>query len=480
LLRDTRVDGRPEVRNLRIGLVAGAFVGVRMAAWALGLRFDASQEPAFWHFIEPQLLEDRLLESLFYLHSQPPLFNLWLGAYHQLFGSWMPAAFGATYAGLGILLAVQMHAAARALGVSAWTRTVGVGFFCTSPAVLLYEHFLLYAYPVAVLLTWSAVRFHRALVTGRERHWWGFVLLALAIVMMRALYHPVWLGAVLAAAAWAQWRLHGTIRPLVKPALVAGVIVLALLVKNQIVFDRATLSSFGGMNLSRAVLDRMAWEDLTAMVDSGAVSPWAMTGAFQTLPNYWPTPATATTTTGIPLLDRPLKADGSINLHHRAYVEISAQLGRDSWTVIRTHPAVYARSVWMNLQQTLHPATTYAPLAASRETIAPLVRVYEPLLGWIPALGPMGVWPVLLPLVLGAALVHLGRRRASLDAGWILTAYLVVTVVYVVAVGSLVERSENQRFRFDVDPFIWTLLLVGVERLRRFARSRWTATPSVP
>ena len=124
MLRDTRVDGRPEVRSLRIGLVAGAFVGVRVAAWALGLRFDASQEPAFWHFIEPQLLEDRLLESLFYLHSQPPLFNLWLGAYHQLFGSWMPAAFGATYAGLGVLLAVVWTALmVLSFPVLRWTGT---------------------------------------------------------------------------------------------------------------------------------------------------------------------------------------------------------------------------------------------------------------------------------------------------------------------------------------------------------------------
>ena len=112
----------------------------------------------------------------------------------------------------------------------------------------------------------------------------------------------------------------------------------------------------------------------------------------------------------------------------------------------------------------MHPASTYAPLAEARERIGPLVRVYEPALGWISSLGPAGVWPILLPLVLLASGVPLWRGRAQLDAGWALAAYMACNVVYVIAVGTLVERSENQRFRVEVDPLIWLLLLVTLER----------------
>jgi hypothetical protein len=445
-------------------VLVASFVAVRAIAYALGLRFDASEAAAFWHFIEPELLRERLLESIFYLHSQPPLFNLWLGVYHKLFGQAMPLAFAATYLGLGVVLCVQMNTIARALGIARWPRTLAVAIFCTSPAVLLYENFLVYAYPVAVLLAWSAARFHRALESGRERDWYAFGAIVVVVVLMRSLYHPVWLALVLAASGLALRRLHGSVRALARPAFVAALLVAAVVVKNQLVFGHATLSSIGGMHLSRVVLDRMDDQEFAAWIDRGVLSPWAIIGGFQELPKYVPPPAVPPSS--VPLLDRPFKADGSMNLHHRAYIEISDQLGRDSLAVIRGEPSIYLRSVWQNVMQTLHPASTYAPLAEAREQIAPLVRVYEPVLGWIPFFGAMGVWPVLLPLVLAATVAALWRQRAAIDARWLLIAYLVCNVAYVVAVGALMERSENQRFRFDVDPMIWLLVMMLLVRLK--------------
>jgi len=443
-------------------VLAGAFIGVRVVALTLGLRFDASEAAAFWHFIEPDLLRERLLESLFYLHAQPPLFNLWLGVYHKVFGDWFSVAFGLSYAALGVVLCVQMNAVARALGVSRWTRTIGVAIFCTSPAVLLYENFLFYTYPVAVLLTWTAARLYRALESGSERDWFVFVIPAVTLVLMRALYHPLWLILVLAGAAFVLTRVHGRLRPLARPALVAVLLVGAVLVKDQVVFGRATLSTFGGMNLSRAVLDRMDEHDWAEWTARGTLSSWAYTGGFQELSKYKPPPVVRPT--GVPLLDRPFKADGSVNLHHRAYVDISAQLARDSLAVIRERPSIYLRSVWQNLWQTLHPASTYAPLGEARERISPLVRMYEPALGWISSLGPAGVWPLVLPLVLLASGVALWSGHTRVDARWGLTAYMVCSVAYVIAVGALVERSENQRFRVEADPLIWLLLLAALER----------------
>ena len=98
------------------------------------------------------------------------------------------------------------------------------------------------------------------------------------------------------------------------------------------------------------------------------------------------------------------------------------------------------------------------------------MRVYEPALGWIPWLGPMGIWPVLLPLVLLAGGILFWRDRADRDARLPLVIYMTFTIVYVIGVGALMERSENQRFRFDVDPFIWVLLLAVLERTWRAVR----------
>jgi len=456
-------------------VIVGAFAGARAWAWASGLRFDASEAARFWHFIEPALLANRLGESLLHLHAQPPLFNAWLGLYDKIFGEGMAVAFGLSYLALGVVLCVKMLAMARALDVPVWPRTIGVAIVCTSPSVLLYEHFLLYAYPVAVLLTWSAASLHRALEQGRGRDWWVFAGLVAAVVLMRALYHPVWLLLVLAGAVWASWRVHGSGRKVLAPALAALLVVGAVLAKNHALFGQATLSSFSGMNLSRVVLDRMDADERADWVARGVLSPWAATGAFKPLPDYVPAPPA--TRTGVALLDRPFKADGSVNFHHQAYLRISDQLRQDSLAVIRQRPGVYLSSVGQNLMRTLHPASTYAPLAAARERIAPLVAVYEPVLGWPPWLGATGVWIVLLPAILIATGVSIWRGRGAVGPRWVLTAYLAGCIVYVVAVGALMERTENMRFRFDVEPMIWLLLLAALQEAWRAARARWWPAP---
>jgi hypothetical protein len=44
-----------------------------------GVRFDTTSLVWFWQFLDPELLKCRFLESIFYLHAQPPLFNILLG-----------------------------------------------------------------------------------------------------------------------------------------------------------------------------------------------------------------------------------------------------------------------------------------------------------------------------------------------------------------------------------------------------------------
>jgi hypothetical protein len=56
-----------------------SFGASRAAAYAAGVRFDSSPLAFCWQLVDPDLLRTRLLESLFYLHGQPPLFNLYLG-----------------------------------------------------------------------------------------------------------------------------------------------------------------------------------------------------------------------------------------------------------------------------------------------------------------------------------------------------------------------------------------------------------------
>src|SRR5262245_41234640 len=75
------------------------YSGIRFAAWTLN-----------WmpHYIDPYLLKHDLLRSVYYLHIQPPLFNLFLGGVLKLFPNHERLAFHSIYLLLGVMLSSSL------------------------------------------------------------------------------------------------------------------------------------------------------------------------------------------------------------------------------------------------------------------------------------------------------------------------------------------------------------------------------------
>jgi len=59
--------------------VVALYAASHMLYWWLGMRFDASPLFGYMQFIDVGLLANRLLESLWYYHANPPLLNLFAG-----------------------------------------------------------------------------------------------------------------------------------------------------------------------------------------------------------------------------------------------------------------------------------------------------------------------------------------------------------------------------------------------------------------
>ena len=89
-------------------IVLAAFAISRILYWYAGLRFDAGPVDKYWQFIDPVLMKTRLMESLFYLHMQPPGFNLAVGLTVKLFPNLYPAVLQAIYLIIGIALAFSL------------------------------------------------------------------------------------------------------------------------------------------------------------------------------------------------------------------------------------------------------------------------------------------------------------------------------------------------------------------------------------
>src|SRR4051794_34733179 len=98
--------------------VALLFLLSRGFAYARGVRFDVTPLTQSWQFLDPLALKDNLAQSLFYLHAQPPPFNLFLGLGLKL---GHPAAFfWGTFLCLGLALHLGLYGMCRRLGVPRW------------------------------------------------------------------------------------------------------------------------------------------------------------------------------------------------------------------------------------------------------------------------------------------------------------------------------------------------------------------------
>ena len=147
--------------GLWLGVLIAAFIVSRFIFHRAGVRFDMTPLEWYWQYIDSPLLRTKLLESTFYLHSQPPLFNLFLGGVLKAFPGLEAAAFATVYRGLGLLLAGSMYLLMRGLRIRLWIALLLSLAFVTSPPCLYFENWLFYAYPLAVFLCLAALFLQR-------------------------------------------------------------------------------------------------------------------------------------------------------------------------------------------------------------------------------------------------------------------------------------------------------------------------------
>jgi len=74
-----------KVRSVDLLIILLVYIASQAFYWAAGWKFDHSLLYFTMHLLDPELLRTRLLESLWYMHMQPPLFNLFTGWGLKLF-----------------------------------------------------------------------------------------------------------------------------------------------------------------------------------------------------------------------------------------------------------------------------------------------------------------------------------------------------------------------------------------------------------
>jgi hypothetical protein len=490
-----------------IRVVVGAFVLSRAAAYAAGIRFDARLLTAGVQIIDAGVLRDRLVESVWYLHSQPPLFNLFLGLATRISPFSVEWTFAPLWLALGAALVAVVHRLARALAMDTRVAAAVTVVVTANPVTILYENHLSYEYPLAVAIAALVLAALRWAET-RRLVWLAAVAgLAGAAMLTRALLHPAWYVLVVGLALLARpprqswWPALAIV---FVPLALAG----AVIAKNEVLFGSPQLSSLTAWNVGRLTLDELPDDVREQHIREGLLTPLARHGSMLHLELYQPEAGPCTPAhPDVPAVAAARKTNGDVNLNAECYLALSGQTARNAIAIIPAEPAATARSVVGAFQIWAEPASEYFLLRENRDRIvgwetayrrAVLLDVaYTPPVTtragwWIPFTDPGGGWRFSLTVAAGtlAALAagirstaRMARRRrwagghlaerstAGIDAA---LAVIALTVAVTTVLGNFGEIGENNRFRFIVEPVTFVALAWLADRLARAGWRRWS------
>ncbi len=462
-----------------------------------------------WQLIDLRDLTSDPLGSVWYLHTQPPVYNVVVGVVGWL-GAPLPgtvfAIFVACLLGTGLLL----HGLLVRWGVGPIVAGAITAFALLNPSLLTTMTIGSYEVPVALMAVASLVAIQRYLDDPGP----GWLLATSALLtlcaMTRSLFNPIWLAVVLVVVLLARpvsWRRVGG--ALAIPLVLVG----GWMVKNDILFGTPTMSSWLGFNMQRGIVAPMDRDLVAADVRDGRVSDLARQYPWLDLHYYdeW-TDGCEPVHANLAVrreMKQPFRGFPVPNYNNECYLPAYAQAQHDAITLARRHPGRYMHDRLAALAMSYRFAKVGSP-----DENTWLDNVYEPLLGKRRVEIDISDWnislltanrdpiPIDISLTLAAltgfvlirggivSLVRLGRRGwrrrhewPAQEVVWLVVAW---TTAVVILGGDLIEFGENGRFRSTLDPLLVALPLaalaqaVGRARARRRVAAGTTATAAAP
>jgi hypothetical protein len=469
----------------------------RVVYYALGVRFDDRGLPVYLQFIDVDLLKHHLLQSLFYLHWQPPGYNLFLGIVLKLFPE--PAtytvAFHIIHLMAGAVITCLLFYLMRCLGVGVRLAITVTALFMVSPGVILFENFLFYEYPIAFLLTVSAAFLFDFFVRRKAASAIGFLFCQFVLVMVRNQYHLVFMVAIFVLLLY--FTKHNR-------RLVAGIgsllmaAVLALYLKNLVLFGHFASSTWMEMGMGPLFIHQLTPEERQNLYTQGKLSP-AVVAERQTsssknlgiaISAFYPY-ITKPPTTSIPVLDQEFKASGTANYNNIGYLEAQKLYKKDIRFILLHYPKAYFRGFLIAWFTYFLPPGDFPFFDFNLPHLRGIERFFDIIFfGQFKytadrkVLRHLYAQGVMLPLILytgiflmiglptlfifGTWFLYRGVRRRMLTVPQaLLLGFLLFNIAYCTVTANFLSSYENNRYRFPVDGFYLILAALLLDKMRR-------------
>lgn len=437
------------------------FIFLTAVCLALGFRFHIPY--GNFQLLAREWLENRLAESIWHLHSQPPLLNLFLGLalkLESLTGLRAESTLFIAHVAVGCAAVFCLARVAFALIANRMLRRLALALILFHPTLYMVMFDYFYTFHEIVLLAviaWCALRY---LNSPSTRSYLVLCFPVVALVYTRALFHPIWAAGLLLLVAWngarlRERRLQDT--PELKIAMLALVVILFWPAKNAALFGVPSYSSWQGCNFSQDLLE---------------------SDRLSSAPIYkFPGPKHFSS---VAVLSERSKAPKAPNYHHYGIIGTCREASRDAREVIARDPAVLLRRAfnnyyWMTRFSARDPYLGgYATAQLAPELARPWLRAYEVIVyqdareGWQlmhpkarnveNAERTYSGFYFLFPLMMLASLAAIMRSWRRDPIASRLALCLWASVAWVTLMILFVDGAEGNRIRFPVEPYLWLLV----------------------
>jgi hypothetical protein len=436
---------RPFVRLLPI------FVLVRVLYYWLGLRFWAGPLDFYYQFLDPLLLKTRLLESLWYLHCQPPLLNLLAGIVLKLSGSHYALVFHGINLLVSIAAWIALARSLEILGANRWFAWTAGLAFCCAPQFVIYENYLFYPHLCLGLL--SVALFAALRSRLRPGVWLGIFFFSIsALSLLRSIYHPLYaLGVAWMAASMAS---KADRRKVVRLAVVPLALILLVCFKNLMVFGFFGMTTWTGSGLHKTAVRCIDRRELVPLIRAGEISVLSLHQEYSSGDVFLKYCPTERSDFGVPAVDNFFKSSDHpdsdhppINANHWIYLDVCGALISDSLGIVRHYPLKFVEALWVDLKSFLSPVARdyfiHHFMLHDDAVFARTSRASEAVEDFFPV--KFGLIALFL-----AGLRRLSARKTPDLGERFAFAFVYATVFWATAISCVFESGENNRYRYEI------------------------------
>ena len=222
------------------------FLLSRALFYYANIQFDYSWVYKQWHLVDIELMRNKLFESIWYFHFQPPIFNLAVGLIAKLPESLAALITQLSFIMMTLLSGFMIFSILMQLNVPKIISTISVCYFFIMPEVILYENYLIQTWPVVFLLvtaTWSLMKY---LYKDKLIYAHLFFITIITLCLTRSAFHYIYFIAV--SVIFYHVKDHD-LKKYLKIISLPAVIFMIFILKNYYLFNVLGVSSSLGGSL---------------------------------------------------------------------------------------------------------------------------------------------------------------------------------------------------------------------------------------